>query len=385
MRLPLPWLVVALVLAAPLRADTTPSASTSSDPLLPPPNTWSIGFHGFGPFYPAGQPSVRYVLNQDWAFELTPNFSYNHEHSSAVQTSSERLLAVHLDFLRTLTTYKGLKLSALVEPGFRYDYTRTDSQPFDYSKTTIATFDLNAGLELEYFLRRDLSVAARTIYAFNWARDPSSTSSTMIRNAHTAAMAIDGETFALHYYFEGPSDEAPVSKAGPGSWAIGWAGVGNLYSSDYQPSLKYVWSEKTAFEIIPKLSWQHSNNGGTYNHNQSFTVPFDVERKVMTRGPVVISAVIEPSIGTAYFESKSTPFYTQQKAWTFGLGVGPELEYFVRPNISVGARALLAYSGSYQSNYSQAGYGGMQIAHNVFLAGQVLNAHWYFGGKRGGS
>ena len=372
---------LAVLFAAPLRAETP-----APDSLLPPPHTWAIGFHGFGPIFNPGAPSVRYVLNERWAFELTQSFSYNHGHTGTSTTSTTWDERTSFDVLRTLATYQGFKLSALIEPALEHSYSRSDFQPAFYSRSETNTLNLNTGVELEYFLRRDFSVAARAVYAFNWAHGLTSNPVASIPNSHSAQMAVDGESFALHYYFEGPSADAPVSSAGPGAWAIGWAGIGPLYASDYQPSLKYVWSDKTAFEIIPMASWTHRNSGNTYSHSQSITVPFDIERKVMTRGPIVLSAVLEPFVGSSYAETNSPPFSNSHtKTWNYGLGAGAELEYFLRPNISFGARALLLYTSSYQSNYSQLGYGGQGVFQNVFLGGQVLNAHWYFGGKGGGS
>lgn len=399
MEKPLPMLAALLsfgLVCAPARADTNLSLAQSTSTQAssfalsagddrPLPGTWGIGFRGLGPVNGRGQPSVRYIASDRWAFELTPSLSLDYTHAGPITRSKTENFHLYFDVIRKLASYKALDVNFVLEPGFGYNYTRADSpSPVSYNVTYQPTFDLNAGLEFEYFLRRDLSVAGRTLFTYEWQRNANYTPAGSNGRAFNASIAFVGESLNLHYYFSGASnnDDKTVPAAGPGSWALGWQGLGTLYPSEYQPSLKYVWTDKTAFEIVPLLSWSH-NYGGVINHFENFTLPIDVERKLWTNGALVMSGVMETRLGTGYNETGGPgPAYTKTKIWIFGIGAGPEFEYFLWPNFSVGARTLLSYTHTRNSNYSQAGYQGLSFMHDVNLEGQVLTTRWYFGGGK---
>jgi hypothetical protein len=274
-----------------------------------------------------------------------------------------------------------MNVDFVAEPVAGYGYSWSTNPNIGKTKST--ALGVGAGLQLEYFLRPDLSLSAEALlrYSYTWGGSYSGFGS---NPEFSRDLTWTGQAFNVHYYFTGPSpDEKPAALPGSGSWAVGWQGHGSLYLggfADFQPSLKYVLSDETAIEAIPEVIVQSQDSTGLATRSQSYLLPVDVVRRAMTYGPITLSYLVEPSVGYAISRTSIGPAETRDTTWSFGLGGGYELEYFVLPRLSLGARALLVYSNTRLSEYSQAGYQGLAIGHGLSLGGQVLSVRWYFGG-----
>ena len=183
------------------------------------------------------------------------------------------------------------------------------------------------------------------------------------------------------------------AEAAPRSWALGWEGLGNVYATG-SPGVRYVWTDKTAFELVPTVLVQHSNTGSasafsgeTVMDTKSYALAFDVIRKIGTYQGVSLSWLAEPSIGIGRIYQYSTgtfaPGNTHTSTTNYGLGLGLELEYFVLPNLSLGSRALVTGTLIQSNVDTDNGLGVTKSAKNIsrsaVLVGQILAIRWYFG------
>lgn len=362
------------VLAAILLALCTLGARAETNG--PPPGTWGIGVLGGGNIYTDGQPSVRYVATDRLSLELIPNPIYSYQRTGALKLSSKNF-DIAFDIIERLASYKGFNLNALVEPQWVYQYQRTDNATGP-SKLTFNSLTLGAGLELEYFLRPELSIGARGMFSYAYARSNGTNASPQ----YAKSFNWTGQGAVVHYYFMPPSAEEPdVKPAGAGAWAVGWQGTGNLYN-DSTPLVRYAFSDKNAIEESVTGSWNHSTSGNTNSHTQSLFTYTDWIHRLAVRGPVVFSSVVELEIADAYSKSQINPGFTRTSTLTLSPAAGFEIEYFVMPQLSLGARALLYYFDVRASNYSAAGYGGQSLNQFIALQGQILSARLYFGGSK---
>jgi hypothetical protein len=371
--------VAALLLSLP--------ALALADVQQPAPGTWALGWQGVGTnYYSAitepGAPSIRYVATDKLDLELTPYFAYSHIGGPAGEEQNTQSFILDFAVIRRVARFGDLNVDLIAQPLVGYGYSWSTGLTGGRTKQTEA--GLGAGLQLEYFLRPNLSLSAEALLQYTYAWGGSYTGFGS-NSELSRSLSFTGQALNVHYYFTSPSpDEKPADLPGPGSWAIGWQGHGSLYLggySDFQPSLKYVVSDKTAIEAIPEVLVQDSDSGSIATRTESFLLPVDLIRNVTTRGPITLSYVIEPTVGYQVSKTAIPPVSsTRTNYWDFGLGGGYEIEYYVLPHLSLGARALLVYTYERQSQYAQTGYQGLAIAHGLTLGGRVLSVHWYFGG-----
>ena len=180
----------------------------------------------------------------------------------------------------------------------------------------------------------------------------------------------------------------------PRSWALGWAGEGNLYGSE-APSLRYVINDKNALEAVVSASWAHSNTnappgllGESVSFDSNYTVYLDYLRKLAGNDKVQLNFLVEPYWGVfkSYGYSTGLPGNVHNTSVTAGIGAGLEVEYFVLPRLSLGTRFQLwaEYSESRQDNDNGAGSTTLVKSfyrYPIALSGQILAVRWYFGGR----
>ncbi len=164
-----------------------------------------------------------------------------------------------------------------------------------------------------------------------------------------------------------------------GSWALGWQGLGTEFPNA-TPSARYVWNEKTSLELIPMISLEHYNFSNDIEDIQSYGLYFDVRRKIASSHGVDFSYLIEPSYRYSFEKYAYPGYYNKSYFSTFGLGAGVDVEYFVLPNLSLGARAVLTAAFAQGGQFVTGSPSSVQITKNLSWQGQLLNVHYYFGG-----
>lgn len=341
----------------------------------PPKGTWGVGVMGPGTFYDDGQPSVKYFATDKLAIELVPVFRYDRIRPPVGGAASDKNFIFNFDTLYRLGSYDGVNLSLFAGIGLKNFYNRQDFG----NKNTARELFVNTGFEVEYFLRPDLSVGARSFLSSIYGRNMDYSSAGSNGNSSFKILFWGAHGVNVHYYFTPPStddhgDSAPATT----KWALGWQGFGDAYGRS-QPSIKYLFSDKNAIELIPEWTWTHSDSQATYQHSQNFTLPIDWVHTLIVHGPVTFSSVVEPEVGLGYTDNKfSATNFNQSYTRIFGLGAGVETEYYVLPTLSFGARLLVNYQQFRTSNYNQFGYQGMTVSTVIRPTGQVLSVRWYF-------
>lgn len=180
------------------------------------------------------------------------------------------------------------------------------------------------------------------------------------------------------------SPRALKAEPAPGAWSLGWQGIGTgaLYDTA-SPSFRYVATDKTSLEIIPSLFLYHQNNpygGPMISDGQTYGLFFDVIRRIDSYKDVDLNFLIEPSF--SYFDGYSRPSGTpptKTKTSTVGLGAGLEVAYFVLPNLSFGARALVKSTYQESATYSPTVHTPIGYTRTLKWEGQILTMHYYFG------
>ncbi len=176
---------------------------------------------------------------------------------------------------------------------------------------------------------------------------------------------------------------AAKAEPAPGAWSLGWQGIGTAYASA-SPSLRYVATDKTFLEVTPSLALYHQNNplsGPNISDGQTYGLFVDVIRHIDSYKDVDLNYLIEPSF--SYSESYTRPYSgtppTKTRSATVGLSAGLEVAYFVLPNLSFGARALLASTYQESATYLSSFHLPIAYAKTLKWEGQLLTMHYYFG------
>ena len=369
----------ALIALAALLALSAFGAGARAEYSPPPKGTWGVGIMGPGTFYDDGQPSIKYFATDKLALEFIPVFFFQRTRTGNFDNTNKNII-LNFDTLYRLGSYKGVNLSLLAGVGLKNFYDRNNSSfPSNPSKETVRALFINTGFEVEYFVRPQLSVAFRNLFSAIYERDALYSTGSTTGESSFKILFWGAHGVNVHYYFLPPSadDGKDSAPSGTGKWALGWQGFGDRYGNA-QPSIKYAFSDQNAIELIPQWTWSHTDSAAAYTHNQSFSLPIDWEHRLMARGPVTFSSVVEPMAGNQYLEQGGGGT-RHTNIWTWGLSAGIETEYFVVPTLSLGARALLTYQQSRSQSYTPSSF---TVTNTLRPTGQVLNVHWYFGGAK---
>lgn len=160
--------------------------------------------------------------------------------------------------------------------------------------------------------------------------------------------------------------------------AIGFHGIGSTYM-DGSPTIRWNLAEKIALDITPFIS-THEESGGTADFDY---VTFGLDVGMISKSKKIKN--LKLGLLTELFYSYSNRTWawssisgsTKNKSFRLGVGLGPDLEYFIpaMPNLSIGGRTTIIYSYGEEKDSDQS---PLRKTNDINLTGQVFTVRYYF-------